>query len=494
MAVRKKSGMAKKRASSEKQKHEAQAMADFIESWLKKPAVRKMLKFCTKRDSCGRRIEHALEMYIGQKPRVCMKCKLAAKMMGSIMGKFLEKSDGDKNTIKLYLQDPMWRKGLASVLEGIAEWGPAKPFTSYAPFLVVWNTTRNCNLKCRHCYAYAGTKDPNELTDKETIMAVDKMADAGVAFVALSGGEPLIRPNIYSIIDRIRERGMAFSIATNATLLTKEHAKKLMEKNCLFVQVSLDGAKPETHNNFRGKNAFELTCQGIRNAVAEGLHVGISCTVTQHNYREVRDIIDLAEKLGAKTFMHYNFIPTGRGTDIIDTDISPRQREDLLKMLIAESKKRKGLTLLSTACQFSRVCLENDAAMIAMTHFDNSMIGKNDQLAVLADVVGGCGTGRLYCALDYDGKITPCVFIPIELGNIRKDDFLKVWLNSDVLKKIRDREHFHGRCAKCSYRNVCGGCRARAYGYSGDIQASDVGCIRNEDEWNKLKASSKVKA
>ncbi|MBI3190949.1 radical SAM protein [archaeon] len=408
------------------------------------------------------------------------------------MNKFLNESAGNKNDVVTYLQDSMWRKGLASVLEGIAEWGPKKPFTSYAPFLVVWNITRNCNLRCKHCYAFAGTKDPNELTDGETIMAVDKMADAGVAYIALSGGEPLIRPNVYNIIDRILERGLSFSIATNATLLTKEHAKKLKEKNCLFVQVSVDGAKAETHNNFRGKNAFELTCQGIRNAVAEGLHVGISCTVTQHNYSEVKDIIELAEKLGAKTFMHYNFIPTGRGTDIIDTDITPSQREDLLKMLVRESKKRN-ILLLSTACQFSRICMENDAAMIAMTHFDNSRIGKDSNLSILADFVGGCGTGRLYCALNYDGKITPCVFIPIELGNIRKDDFLKVWLNSDVLKKIRDREHFRGRCGSCGYRNVCGGCRARAYGYYGDVQASDVGCILNEDEWNKLKTTIKTK-
>jgi len=469
------------------EKNEAQAMADFIERWLDNSWVRRLLRFCTARDKCGSRMENALGTFIGEKRDICIKCSMASVMTRKFLNIVMNKTNADRGEIKSYLKDPMWRKGLTSVLEGIGEWGTRKPFTSYAPFLVVWNVTRTCNLKCKHCYAFAGTKDPNELNTEEALEAVDKMAAAGVAYIALSGGEPLIRPDIFQIIDRIKKNNMAFSIATNAVMLTKEKAQKLKDLGCLYVQVSLDGARPETHNWFRGRNAFELTTKSIKTAAELGLHVGISTTVTQHNYDEVLDIVDLSEKLGAKTFMYYNFIPTGRGEEIVNLDISPEQREELLKKLASETKKRK-ISLLSTACQYSRVCIENDAATMAMTHFDNSGIKGNNPLTSLAEFVGGCGTGRLYCALDYDGSITPCVFIQIKLGNIRTDDLLEVWHNSEVFEKIRDRESFSGVCGTCKYRNVCGGCRARAYGYYKDLQASDVGCILNKEEWKKLKS------
>ena len=471
---------------SEQGKHEAQMMADFIEQWLGNGSIREFMRFCTRRDQCGRRIEHALKSYIGEHEHVCIRCRLAAFAIRRFMGMILSKTKGDEQEVKQYLKDPMWRKGLASVLEGIAEWGPRKPFTAYAPFLIVWNVTRMCNLQCRHCYALAGMRDPHELNPEEALKAVDDMAHAGLAYIALSGGEPLIRPDIFDIIERIRKNGMAFSIATNATVLTPERARRLKELNCLYVQVSVDGATAKTHNWFRGRNSFELTCKGIQNAVEAGIHVGVATTVTQHNYQEVPEIINLAEQLGAKTFMHYNFVPTGRGEDIINLDLTPDQRSELLNMLAAETKKRK-ISLLSTAPHYSKVCIEKQAATLAMTHFDNSQITQDNPLSVLADFIGGCGTGRLYCALDYDGSITPCVFIPIKLGNIRTDSLLDIWHNSEVFKKIRDRENFWGACGTCSYRNVCGGCRARAYGYFRDLSGPDIGCSLNKEYWEKVK-------
>jgi len=468
------------------EKHEAQAMADFIEGWLGNIGIRSLLKFCTKRDSCGRRIENSLKKYIGKSPKTCFACNVSSILTTRFMNRIIAKTNSDRNEINTHLKDPMWRKGLSSVLEGIAEWGPRKPFTAYSPFLIVWNVTRMCNLRCKHCYALAGQKDPNELNEKEALEAVDRMAEAGLAYIALSGGEPLIRPDIWKIIDRIRKKDMAFSIATNATLLTPAIAKRLKKLNCLYVQVSLDGAKPETHNWFHGRDAFERTIKGIKSAVKEGIHVGVSATITRHNYREVPEMIDLAEKLGCKTFMHYNFIPAGRGEDIVKLDLTPQQREELLLMLARESKKRK-ISILSTACQFSRVCIENSAQKISMTHFDNSGIDASSPLSVLADFVGGCGTGRLYCALDYEGSITPCVFMPtIKLGNIRTDSLLEIWHHHEAFLKIRDRENFWGKCGTCQYRSVCGGCRARAWGYFRDLQAPDIGCVKNQEHWEEV--------
>lgn len=472
--------------------HEAQVMADFIERWLGNPLAKRALKGLTKRcPRDGRRAERILESYASDKPvRLCSSCRTYSMFVNKLLDNIIKRTRVDESIIKEHMGNSMWRKGLASVLEGIAEFGPQKPFTAYSPFLVVWNITRACNLRCRHCYEVAAKPGPDELDTRGALKAVDDMAEAGLAYIAISGGEPLFRKDIFQIAERIKERGMAFSIATNGTLLNRERARRLRELDCLFVQVSLDGSNPESHNWFRGRDSFERTVIGIKNAVAEGLSVGISTTVTQHNYKEVPDVIDLAEKLGASTFMHYNFIPTGRGKEIMRLELEPEQREDLLIRMARQAGKRK-IRVLSTAPQYARVCVENEAATIAMTHFDYTTPETSSSLQFLAEFVGGCGSGRLYCALEPNGDIEPCVFIPIKLGNIKKDDLLEVWLNSTVLKRIRRRERFGGNCGVCEYRNMCGGCRARAYSYFGDVQGPDPGCVRNRKEFEKLKKSVK---
>lgn len=230
---------------------------------------------------------------------------------------------------------------LDSVLKGIAKYGPTKPFTSYAPFLVVWNITRACNLRCKHCYESAQLPGKDELNTEEALRAVDHLADARIAYIAISGGEPLIRPDLFEITKRMAERETAFSIATNATLMTREKARQLKEAKCLYVQVSLDGAVAGTHNSFRGRDAFEKTLEGIRNAVAEGPIVGLSMTVTKFNYDEVPAAVELGEKLGASIFMHYNFIPTGKGTGIADMDISPKNANNCCNGFPANPEKEK---------------------------------------------------------------------------------------------------------------------------------------------------------
>ncbi len=461
-------------------------MAQFVEVVLGNPIIRRVLSFCTSQcEKCGRRFDLCLKKYVGLRVRLCSRCKIAYFIIKNILDYVINQVNVPKEDVENSLKDPMWRKGLSSVLEGVAKYGPTKPFTSYSPFLVVWNVTKVCNLRCKHCYETAGVPPADELNKREALKAVDKMAKAGVAYIALSGGEPLMRRDFWNIVNRIRKNDMAFSIATNGILLTKQIAKKLKDLDCLYIQISLDGAKSSTHNKFRGANVFKKTIQGIKNAVDSGLCVGIATTVTKLNYKEVPKIIDLAEKLGAKIFMHYNFIPVGRGKEIANLDLSPDEREKLLNMLASQIGKRK-ISILSTAPQYGRVCTQFSA--VSLTHFDNiSQIEEyKDSIKFLGEFVGGCGTGRLYCALDYNGNITPCVFIPIKLGNIRKDDFLDVWHNSLVFNQIRDRSHFKGTCSTCKHKNICGGCRARAYGYYNDITQNDPGCIFNKNEWVKI--------
>jgi radical SAM protein with 4Fe4S-binding SPASM domain len=460
-------------------------MARLVEKWLDNPISRSVLKFCTARDACGRRVDLALRRYAGQEAELCLKCSAASLITGGILNSILRKGRLDRERIQTHLKDPMWRKGLSSVLEGIAQYGISRPFTGFCPFLIVWNLTRACNLKCVHCYEGAGTRAPDELDTNEAKLAVRKLAEAGVAYVAFSGGEPLMHPDLFEIIEEVRRNEMTFSIATNATLATPKTSKRLRDSDCAFVQVSLDGATKETHDAFRGTRCFERTVTGIRNLVATGIQVGVATTVTKRNLAEVPLIIDMAEELGAMLFMNYNFIPTGRGMAMKQEDLAPAEREKLLTWLAGQIGKRK-LNLLSTACQYSRICA--DAGRLSLTHFDT--FGQYDEIAksaqFLGEFVGGCGTSRLYCALEPNGDIEPCVFIPIILGNIIHDDFLDIWHNHPILNAIRNRSNFKGYCGICEHSNICGGCRARAYGYFGDLTESDPGCILNQNVWEAI--------
>ncbi|KXA98729.1 hypothetical protein AKJ39_01065 [candidate division MSBL1 archaeon SCGC-AAA259J03] len=457
-----------------------------VEKWLGNPLFRRVLGLFTKRRDGERRFEKVLKRYAGEEVDLGLRDRLSYLLVERILDSVVSNAGLEPEEAEENLKQGYWRKGLASVLEGIAWRGPQKPFTSYCPFLVVWNFTNACNLNCKHCYQNADRPTPDELTTEEALRAVDEMADAGLAYIAMSGGEPLIRSDFFDVVERIREREMGFSLATNGTMLTEGRIEKLEENDCLYVQISVDG-RPETHNDLRGADSFEKTMEGVRNAVDSDLTVGLAMTVTEENLSDVDWVIDRTEDVGADMFMHYNFIPTGRGKEMAKLDLNPHEREELLKKLAKESENRE-IDLLSTAPQYGRVCAEGGLETTSLTHFDTvgQEEGMSEKINFLAEFVGGCGTGRLYWALQPNGDLTPCVFLPEKLGNIRKDDFLEVWKNHPFLKKIRKRKNFEDNCGSCDHRNICGGCRARAYGYFAGVQHPDPGCLKNQEDWQEI--------
>lgn len=469
--------------SGHPEKGEAGSMAEMIEKWLGNPLFRRVLRLFTKREGGERRFEKILKRYAGEEVDLGLGDRVSYLLVERILDSVASGAGIEPEEAKENLRRGYWRKGLASVLEGIAWMGPQKPFTSYCPFLVVWNFTNACNLDCKHCYQKADRPTSDELSTEEALEAVDEMADAGLAYIAMSGGEPLIRDDFFEVAERIGEKNMAFSLATNGILLTKERVRRLEENKCQYVQVSVDG-RPETHNEFRGSESFEMTMKGVRNVVDSNITVGIAMTVTEDNLKDVDWVIDKTGEVGADIFIHYNFIPTGRGKDNIELDISPEERENLLKKLVKASEDRD-INLLSTAPQYGRVCAEGGLATTSLTHFDTvgQEGGMGERIKFLAEFVGGCGAGRLYWALQPNGDLAPCVFLPKKLGNIKEDDFLEVWKNHDFLKKIRERKGFKRNCGLCEHRNICGGCRARAYGYFDDVLAPDPGCLKNEGYW-----------
>jgi radical SAM protein with 4Fe4S-binding SPASM domain len=457
---------------------------------LAKYLLQRTLTYCKKDESI--RLESALKHYLGKKEDACYKCKFMSKLIGYLVRKGATSFGTSESELKETMDNDYWIRGLSSVLKGIALFGVKRPFVPGAPFQIVWNITKACNMRCMHCYEDAGKRSKNELQSEEIINGLNRMAVAGVTSIAFSGGEPSIHPDILDFIKYTENSGMCAAMATNGyTLADKNKSREFIDAGLEFIQISLDGMDPETHDSFRGVNgAWEKAVSAVENFVDAGIFVEVATTVTEHNMDEIPEMIDFVRDLGVNWFMLYNFIPTGKGTEIMDMDLSPRDRSELLKMAYAENSG--DMQILSTAPQYAAVAesmLSNDSAMIP-THFYNPEY-TNPALMQLADFIGGCGAGRFYMSIEPNGDMYPCVFFPhndeVKLGNLLEDDFEDIWMNNNVLHVLRDKEIIKGQCGECDSRHICGGCRARAYNYFDDILAPDPGCINNEKEWNKLK-------
>jgi radical SAM protein with 4Fe4S-binding SPASM domain len=464
-----------------------------LRSTIGNPVARNVLRgvSCYCEDCQKNRIEVALELYTSIRKDACLKCKLTEKTISGILKTGGSTFGVSSSQMKEKFSDPSWRKGLANVLTGISRFGVQRPFISGAPFLVVWDVTYACNLKCKHCYANAGKPLENELTTEEAKNAIDKLDRASVPIIAFSGGEPLVRKDFLELAKYTHDKGLYVAVATNGTLITKSKAREMKEAGIRFTQISLDGASAKIHDNFRGiEGVYEKAIRGIKNCVNEGFFVNIATTTTKYNFKEAPKIMDLCKELGVNWLMAYNFIPTGRGKFISENDLTPAEREQFLKDLWEKLKNGVKVSVLSTAPQFARVALEAEVGLnekIVPTHFFNPQLP--DKLMNLAEFIGGCGCGRFYCAIRPNGNIEPCVFFPFTIGNIKEDDFEELWKYNSVLKDLRNKDVLKGNCGKCDYRYYCGGCRARAYGYTGDYLASDPGCIFNKESWDKLKFS-----
>lgn len=473
-----------------------EAVITSVERWLSNPALRAILRFVCGRSSTGEnRLEKALRRYVGEKVQQDIQDKLAYIIVSLVVSRGTRIFDYPSADLKKFLKDPVIRRGLANVLEGIAKFGARRPFTGVAPFLVVWDYTRACNLNCKHCYENAGGEPtPEELTTEEKKEVIDEFADAGVVAIAFSGGEPLMAKDIFEVAGHAKDKGFFTSIATNGTLITPGVAGKLKEVFD-YAEISLDGFE-EVHDSFRGvPGAWRRTCEGIKNCVRAGVDTCVALTATKYNVEEIPRLVDFAEKeLGVKRVIVFNYVPTGRGKEIVKQDLSPEEREKLL-MYLYSRMMNSGCRLIcySTAPQYSMVswkyAYEVPTGGIVTTHFTTewAMEALRGRTKSLSEFLGGCGAGRLYCGLEPNGDIVPCVFMPIKIGNIRQDRLLDVWDRSEVLWRLRIREGLEG-CGDCEYLYICGGCRARAYGYFGDVRKADPGCLRNLKYWEALRA------
>jgi AdoMet-dependent heme synthase len=319
----------------------------------------------------------------------------------------------------------------------------------FVPLVMSWNVTLECNMKCSHCYINASEKKlVNELTTQEAKKLMDQICKVSRPLLILSGGEPLLRPDIFELIEYGASKGLKMGLGSNGSLIDDCVAAKLKTAGIATVSISLDSHISAQHDEFRGvAGAWKKAVNACKALRKNNVLVQVNTTLTQQNYNQIDDIMSLAEEIGVENFHLFFLVPTGRGTKL--TDISPKKYEDMITNTFAKVTKHKLNVRPSCAPQFMRIAKGMGLDM--------------------RQWIRGCIAGLYYCRVYPNGDVTPCPYLPITLGNVREKSFKEIWFNSPIFKDLRNPNTLKGKCGTCEYRTICGGCRARAYGLSGDF-------------------------
>ena len=321
--------------------------------------------------------------------------------------------------------------------------------------IIAWEVTGACNLTCEYCRASA-TPSPaeGELSTKEALAFIDEVAPRRPMLI-LSGGEPLLRRDVFDIARYAMGRGVRVSLATNGTLLTPEIVEKIRGAGIMRASVSLDGPGPEIHDLGRGEGSFDLAMGGIENLRGR-VDFQINMTVTKENLDAVAPTMDLAERLGAVAFHLFFLVPTGRGRE--DELVTPEEQDEILRQVARDSRNRKIEVKVTCAPQYGRIAEE--------------VLAESERRGVLGSA---CLAGTSFVFVSRTGDVSPCGYLPLVAGNVREERFSEIWESSPIFVDLRERE-LVGRCGGCDRRKVCGGCRARAYALTGDYLESDPVC------------------
>ncbi len=338
--------------------------------------------------------------------------------------------------------------------------------------LVAWELTKSCVLSCKHCRASAiKEKHKNELSTSECKAVIDSVASTGNCIIILTGGEPMLREDIYQLASYGTGKGLRMVMATCGTLLNKENCLSLIDAGIARISVSIDGATESSHDCFRGvPGAFQALIKGIEIAATTGLEFQVNTTITKSNLAELPDIYNLAVKLGAASFHPFLLVPTGRAEMLLSEMISPAQYEQTLNW-IYERQLSSAITIKPTcAPHYYRIFRERERsagrAVTIETHGLNAM-------------TKGCLGGQGFAFISNTGKVQICGFLEKEAGDLRACgyDFQKIWEKSPLFQQIRAVDQYHGKCGYCEYRRICGGCRARAFAVNGDYLGEETQCL-----------------
>ncbi len=335
--------------------------------------------------------------------------------------------------------------------------------------LVAWETTRNCNLSCIHCRASA-TCGPytGEMDSTAAFRLLDQIAEVGKPIVILTGGEPLLRKDIFDITRHGTNRGLRMVMAPNGTLVTPEIAREMKDSGIQRISISIDGESEDQHDAFRGvPGAYKGAINGINAAREAGIEFQINTTITQLNKDQIPAILDFAENIGAVALHIFLLVPTGRGKYIVDKAISAQEYEDTLNWFY-DQKQKTALQLKATcAPHYYRILRQRSREEGRQVTF---------QTHGLDAVTRGCLGGTGFCFVSHTGIVQPCGFLDLDCGDVTKTSFADIWRHSEIFRKLRNPDNYGGKCGTCQFRKVCGGCRARAYEACGDYLAEEPLC------------------
>ena len=333
---------------------------------------------------------------------------------------------------------------------------PAHGEPENIPRMIAWELTRTCNLACHHCRAAATTcAMPGELSTAEALALVDDIASFAQPTLILTGGEPLLRPDLFAIAARTTERGLRAVLATNGTLLDADTARRLLDVGIRRISISIDGKDAASHDSLRAvPGAFDGALRGIEAAKQAALPFQLNTTVTRDNADQLPDIFNLAIRLGAAAYHVFLLVPTGRAADLRGMELDARRYEAILNWLADRCADSPIEIRATCAPHFYRILRQRGV----QTH------------------ARGCLAGQSFCFISHTGEVQPCGYFDVQCGNVKQQSFRDIWENAHLFRQLRDHAAYRGKCGRCEYVHICGGCRARAYEATGEALAPEPLC------------------
>ena len=342
--------------------------------------------------------------------------------------------------------------------------------------VVVWNSTRTCNLKCRHCYMSSDAKKyQNELTTAEAKQFIDDLADFNVPVLLFSGGEPLIRPDFFELADYAAKKGVRPTLSTNGTLITPEVACKIKDIGVGYVGISLDGLR-EVNDKFRGKaGAFEAAMNGIKNCVAVDQRVGLRFTINHHNIQELENIFDFIEEENINRVCFYHLVYSGRGNQMMDEDVTAEESRRAMDIIIRRTRDFEERGLKKEILTVDNHC---DGVYMYLKALQEGKDELAQQIKKYIAMNGGNRSGMAFAEVDPLGYVHPDQFTQHHtFGNVRERKFGDIWQDTTnpIMAGLKDRKPLlKGRCSKCKFLDNCNGnFRTRAEARTGDFWESD---------------------
>jgi radical SAM protein with 4Fe4S-binding SPASM domain len=393
------------------------------------------------------------------------------------------------------------------------------------PRLIFWELTKGCNLRCIHCRATATElSSPSDLSTQAAREIIDQIAAVSTPILVLSGGEPLFRSDIFQLARYGTDKGLRVALATNGTLVTKHVARMIVDSGVRRVAISLDGADALTHDTFRGiPGAFDAAIAGFRNLKNLGMSVQINTTIARHNAHQLPQVLELAKGLGADALHTFLLVPVGCGVDIAEQQMVPPEEYERMLNWFYDRSLEGGIELKATcAPHYFRVVRQRRAAehrsataaeaahaapplphtaqgSIAIGPTEMAMPGSTG-IELKPQGVGrigvgqpvghpgthpsdmnamtkGCLAGTAVCFISHQGEVYPCGYLPALAGDLKKQSFTDIWENSVVFNELRDTNNLRGKCGCCEFRNICMGCRARAFAATGNYLDEEPFCV-----------------